>query len=392
LTYKKIINLIVILTCILLLIILSIITYQAVTITENWSWSIDFEDNQKTISSYGSLVAGIVGLLSAILLIYTILSQLYQFKKQNKQFKKQLATQENQFQEQFRLQLEQFNEEKRRNEYEERKDMFFKLKLVDTFLISIIVHLKIMAVEMKDYYEFEIEHPLLNNVLRFDVNRDTERLNKMDNLSLFKTFQHFFENESETWVKAFNDLFSIITFYNDLLEELRTNTRNHIKDKYDQKLAISNTMKIMMDKANQIALDYRGQNNRKDSQNYKDNLYYKNVENLIANYNAYLKKNENKESDFNEISQKILSPFLETVSSILQNPSVDEFGIIQLMNVVSSIRKEIYFVRITTLAYARNVENRYKEYFSIESKELKKLEKVQEMIHEKLSKLNLDNI
>lgn len=387
LIYKKFINLIVILTCIFLLIILFIITYQAVTISENWSWSIDFEDNSKTISSYGSLVAGIVGLLSAILLIYTILSQLSQFKKQNKQFKKQLTTQENQFQAQFKLQLEQFNDEKRRNEYEERKDMFFKLKLVDTFLISIIAHLKIMAIEMKDYYEFEIEHPLLNNVLRFDVNRDTERLNKMDNLSLFKTFQHFFENESETWVKAFNDLFSIVTFYNDLLEELRTNTRNHIKDKYDQKIAISNTMKIMIDMANQIVLDYR-----KDSQNYKDKRYYNNVENLISNYNAYLKKNENNESDFNEISQKIFSPFLETVSSILQNPSVDEFGIIQLMNVVSSIRKEIYFVRITTLAYARNVENRYKEYFSIESKELKELEKVQEMIHEKLSKLNLDNI
>lgn len=387
LIYKKFINLIVILTCIFLLIILFIITYQAVTISENWSWSIDFEDNSKTISSYGSLVAGIVGLLSAILLIYTILSQLSQFKKQNKQFKKQLTTQENQFRAQFKLQLEQFNDEKRRNEYEERKDMFFKLKLVDTFLISIIAHLKIMAIEMKDYYEFEIEHPLLNNVLRFDVNRDTERLNKMDNLSLFKTFQHFFENESETWVKAFNDLFSIVTFYNDLLEELRTNTRNHIKDKYDQKIAISNTMKIMIDMANQIVLDYR-----KDSQNYKDKRYYNNVENLISNYNAYLKKNENNESDFNEISQKIFSPFLETVSSILQNPSVDEFGIIQLMNVVSSIRKEIYFVRITTLAYARNVENRYKEYFSIESKELKELEKVQEMIHEKLSKLNLDNI
>lgn len=69
LTYKKFINLIVILTCVFLLIILSIITYQAVTISENWSWLIDFEDNRKTISSYGSLVAGIVGLLSAILLI-----------------------------------------------------------------------------------------------------------------------------------------------------------------------------------------------------------------------------------------------------------------------------------------------------------------------------------
>jgi uncharacterized membrane protein len=101
---KKIINISIILISSFLIIYLTIITYQVVTINKNWSWSIDFADKNNIISNYGSLAASIVALISSILLVYTIFTQLSQFKKQTKQFNKQLSLQEEQFQKQFSLQ------------------------------------------------------------------------------------------------------------------------------------------------------------------------------------------------------------------------------------------------------------------------------------------------
>jgi len=375
---KRNINIWIIIICFILLSILAIITFQAVTQTENPSLFIDFEDNKKTISSYGSLISGVVALLSAILLIYTILTQLYQFKKQNKQFKKQ-----------FKLQQDQFNEDKKRAEYEEKKDMYFKLKLVDVFLISIIVHIKVMSIEMKKYFEFEKTYPMLNNVLQFDVNKDTDRLNKMDNLSLFKTFQHFFENDNESWVKNFNDLFSIITFYNDLLEEIFVTTKNHIQTKYERKVAISFDLKTIMDKTRDLIIKYRTLELDIDQLPYNDY-----VEELIGNYNDYLKYNEKekKEADFNDISQNILLPFLENVVPISKERNYDDKDIEELLHLISSIRKIIYVVRIDSLDYANSITNRYNEYFSEESEQLRNLEEIQKIIHSKLSTLSLQNL
>ncbi|WP_431242099.1 hypothetical protein ACQ9BO_19490 [Flavobacterium sp. P21] len=188
---KKTLNLIIILGCITLVIYLAIITYQVININENWSWSIDFANKENVISNYGSIATMIVALISAILLIYTIFTQLTQFRKQTEQFNKQLTLQEDQFNKQFSLQQDQYKEDKRREEEEEKKDMYFQLRLVDTFLIYFSKHLKVMSEEIKKCYEFENKFPLLHVNVQFDINKDAERLNKLESLSLFKTFQFF---------------------------------------------------------------------------------------------------------------------------------------------------------------------------------------------------------
>ena len=195
---KKSANIFIVTICTSLMIFLGVITFQAITVNKNWQWFIDFKKENNTISSYGSLAAAIVALLSTILLIYTILTQILQFKKQNEQFKKQ-----------FELQQKQFDEEKRRAEYEERKDMYFKLQLIDVFLVSFIRHIKTMSKEISQCFQFEKENPILHVNLQFDVNRDAERLDKMESLSMFKVFQHFFEKNDENWIRNFNDLFAL---------------------------------------------------------------------------------------------------------------------------------------------------------------------------------------
>lgn len=359
----------------LLIIFLIVISYEAITTNDNWQWHIDFKNENVTISSYGSLAAAIVALLSSILLIYTILTQLQQFKKQNDQFKKQ-----------FELQKAQFEEEKKRAEYEEKKDMFFKLQLIDVFLVSFIRHIKIMSNEVLQCFQFEKENPILHVNLQFDVNRDAERLDKMESLSMFKVFQHFFERDDEDWVKNFNDLFGILNFYDELLKEMFKNNKNHVKEKYKEKKIISFELNKIIEKAKRIALKYR------KNKDYKRLPYYSSIEDLLLNYNIYLRETDGKESDLNEISQTILLPFLESVSGIIQNPNEDEFEIIDLMDLISFIRKRIFFIKSTALIYSSNLEKRYYEYFSNESDHIERLEKIHKKLKEKIESLNIRNL
>lgn len=384
---KKIINITIFLICSLLIIYLTIITYQVVTVNKTWSWSIDFTNKDNIISNYGSLAATIVALISAILLVYTIFTQLSQFKKQTKQFKKQLSLQEEQFQKQFSLQQEQYFEEKRRLEYEEKKEMYFQLRLVDTFLLYFIKHLKVMSLEIKKYYEFENQFPLLHSNMQFEINKDAERLNKLESLSLFKTFQFFFEHHNENWISDFNDLFGVVTFYDEVLKELLLNNKNHIREKYDSKFNISLQLNVIMEKAKMILIEYR-----KQFDHYKDQPYYSSIEILLTKYNQYLKKLGQKESNLDDISQNILLQFLKEIEGVLENPNDDKFGIIELLNLISNLRKEIYFIKSTALIYAKNMEKRFNEYFSEGNEHFKKLEKIQNTIHNRLSELNINKL
>ncbi len=368
---KKIINVGIIIICTSLIFFLAAISFQAVTNTHDWQWSIDFEDKKNTINSFGSLSAAVVALLSTILLIYTILTQLSQFKKQNKQFKKQ-----------FDLQKEQFEEDKKRAESEEKRDMFFKLQLVDTLLISFIKHLKIMSNEIKFCFEYEKANPILHVHLQFDVNRDAQRLNKMESLSLFKAFQFFFEKTDSNWVIIFTEIFSLLTFYENILKEMSKNNKNHIKEKYDSKVVVSFELNNIMETAKKIALRYR------ITEGFRNQPYYSNLEDLVSNYNKYLEVLNGKESDINVISQDILFPFLESVLPLINNPEQDKHGIIELINMVSSIRKRIYFIKSTAVIYSSNMEKRYNEYFSEKSNHLKEIEKLQRILHKKTTSLN----
>jgi type II secretory pathway pseudopilin PulG len=384
---KKIINISIILISSFLIIYLTIITYQVVTINKNWSWSIDFADKNNIISNYGSLAASIVALISSILLVYTIFTQLSQFKKQTKQFNKQLSLQEEQFQKQFSLQQDQYDDDKKRLEYEEKKDMYFQLRLVNTFLIYFLEHIKVMSTEIRKYYEFESQFPLLHSNLQFQINKDAERLNKLESLSLFKTFQFFFENHNENWISDFNDLFGSVSFYDEVLKELLPNNKKHTSEKYDSKLKIGSQLNGIIERTKMIAIEYR-----KRFENYETQPYYSSLENLLERQNNYLKELEQQESNFDYISQNLLLPFLKEIDGLIKNPNDDKFGIIELSNLISNLRKEIYFIKSTALIYSKNMEKRYIEYFSEGNHHLKKIEQIQNNIQNRIAELNLEDL
>ncbi len=373
---KKFINPLIIVICTGLIITLSVFTYQAVIANGSWAWFIDFKDANQTINSYGSISTAIISLLSTILLVYTIQTQLFQFKKQTQQFELQ-----------FGLQKTQFDSEKRKQEFDERKEMYFQLKFVDVYVNSFIKHIEVMGREIITYINYEKSNPLLHVNLSFNINKDAETLNKLDVISLFKTFQLFFENDNENWVKKFNELFGIITFYNDLLNELLINNKKHVTEKYDQKVNMTFEINSAMQLAQTISINYR-----KISFDYKDLPFYVDLENLVSDYNSYLKTNINKEGDFDYISKNILLPFIQNVSPILQDPNMDEYGLFELLNLVSNIRKKINFIKVTANTYVENMEKRSNEYFKEGNAHLKKLKEIQELINNKLLNTSIEDL
>jgi hypothetical protein len=265
--------------------------------------------------------------------------------------------------------------------------MYFQLRLVNTFLIYFLEHIKVMSTEIRKYYEFESQFPLLHSNLQFQINKDAERLNKLESLSLFKTFQFFFENHNENWISDFNDLFGSVSFYDEVLKELLPNNKKHTSEKYDSKLKIGSQLNGIIERTKMIAIEYR-----KRFENYETQPYYSSLENLLERQNNYLKELEQQESNFDYISQNLLLPFLKEIDGLIKNPNDDKFGIIELSNLISNLRKEIYFIKSTALIYSKNMEKRYIEYFSEGNHHLKKIEQIQNNIQNRIAELNLEDL
>jgi len=374
---KKTTNVIIAGICILLLALLLIITFQAITFRENWTYSLDFGED--IIGGYASLAGGIISLLSAILLIYTIFTQLSQFKHQDVQFKEQL-----------KLQIDQFKEGIRQQEYQDKKDLYFKLKLIDVFLISIISHLKTTAEQVHLFLEKEKEEPLAANLLFFPVDKNMDRLNDMDYISVFKAFQEFFGAEDEMWIKRFNDLFSLVNFYNDATEELRSNVKYHIKDKYERKKKIADSTQKALNNCLEIVEKYKNEL----GEGYLNHPYCSLINDFIPAYYKLLEEDieENSETNLDKLSQLIFLPFLENIMRVRAQIGFEEYGVEGLVSSISTIRKEIYGLKYDIQYFTENLEERFNSFYSSESKGMKDILEIKSFIHSKTSQLDVNNL
>ena len=204
-------RLIVVLISLLLAAGIFVITREAVLETENWKFlDLDYLGKADVISSYGSLLAGLLSSISIILLVYTILFQSKESKEQTIRFESESTKQERRFRKAHKLQKKQFKAEQRREERKEKLDLYYKLKLIGVFLESIINHVEKTGVELRRFYLAEESKPLNMNMLYFLVNKSMTKLIEMDYLSIFIAFKEFFHNREEDWTKNFNNLFGLV--------------------------------------------------------------------------------------------------------------------------------------------------------------------------------------
>jgi len=386
----KIWNIIISTIGILLAILIFFITREAVVETQNWMlFDIDFSGKEGIISGYGSLLSALLSSLSIFLLVYTILFQSKEVIKQEKRFSEEAIDQEKRFRKQLKLQKKHFKAEKNRNESNENLDLFYKLKLVEIFLGSIISHIEDTGKEVKQFFEKEKANPLNMNMLFFLVNKNMGKLIEMDHLSIYKSFRKFL-NKGDEWTKKFSELFNSVGFYKDALEELRDNYKYHNKDKFSRKSKISEDLRVIMNNGVSIIEKYK----KTYGEGYLNYPFSNLINNFIPEYYKILEDDSenSRETDLDNLSQNLLLNFIKEAMYIRSKDGFDDLGSAELISLVSSVRKDIAKLKFDCIYFANDCEDRYNTYFSLESKYLKVLIGIKNFISEGIEVIDVEKI
>jgi len=373
----------------LFLVLIYFVTSEAVLETQNWkAFDLDYTGKEGVISSYGTLLAALLSSLSIIILAYTILFQRKEAVEQAKRYEDDTITQRNRFKKQFKLQKKQFKAEREREERNVKLDLFYKLQLVDVFLETNISHIEETGIELKKFFEMEKLHPLKMNMLYFLVNKEIAKLIEMDSLSIFKAFKLFFKDDN--WTKKFNQLFNIVGFYYDALEELRVKHDYHKKDKFNRKIKIADDLKMIMDFGVKIVDRYR----KVYGETYLTYPFSNLINNFIPAYYSILDEDaENKrETDLDDLSQNLLKLFLTEAMNIRREIGFDELGTEDLVSMISSLRKDIYKLKFDCEYFANDCEIRYNLYFNVENKHFKELKELKEYINSNLREIQIEDL
>jgi len=383
-------KLIVIISSLLLAFIIFIITREAVLETQNWKFlDLDYSGKGDVISSYGALLAAILSSVSIFLLVYTILFQSQESIAQANRFSTESEKQEKRFMKEHKLQKKHFKLEKQREESKRRRNLYFKLELISEFLKTIVNHVQETGDELKKFIELEKANPLGMNMLFFLVNKNMGKLIEMDYLSIFIAFREFFAEE-ESWTKDFNSLFSLVGFNKDALDELRENFTYHKNDKYKRKLKISENLKTVMDMGFNIVDRYKDEYGK----GYLDHPLSSLINRFVPAYYKILDADDEakRETDLDKLSQGLLLKFNDDAMKIRDEFGLDNLGSKEMIALISSIRKDIYKLKFDSLYFAGNCEERYIDYFSRESNNIKELIEIKVKIERRIETINLNEL
>lgn len=128
------------------------LTIQAIYATEDWAWfKMDYTGKEGVISSYGTLIGGVLAFLSILFVLFQVYEQ--------------------------REQIEQDKRAAEQKIVEEYKNIF---KLLSSFLASVLRDINHNGKKLKDFCEAELKNPTLSNQTYFTVNNNFSRIIEMD--------------------------------------------------------------------------------------------------------------------------------------------------------------------------------------------------------------------
>ena len=148
----------------LVFILIVLITVNLIDETEDWElFGIDFQNKDEIVSSYGTLIGGILSFLSILFVLISLLEQREQILKEK---------------------LEVIEAEK--------LELLNKLKLLSSFFKSSIDNIKLQGEEMKKFYVSEKEFPSKMNKMYFTTNKNFTRVIDLDTSSIYKAINFNF--------------------------------------------------------------------------------------------------------------------------------------------------------------------------------------------------------
>ena len=310
---------------------------------------IDFTSKSDIISAYGTLIGGILSFLSILFVILTLLEQRQQILREEKIV-----------------------------ERESQQELFDKLKLLNSFLVSMIDGIKKQGEILKEYYLAEQRQPSKMNKMFFLANRNFARAVEMDSLSIYKGIRLYLKSDDPNWEKTFLNLFTLIDFYKEGLEDLRTKYVSQINFKVEEQRKIGHTFLKLMNMCATLTDDYK----IAEPTNYMSFPWTKLINEFTGEYYGYLQECEDKNeaTDFRIISDEILYEFLKVAMEFRETIGYDTYGSRYIVSFVADLRKKINEIEVHCRNYAKDIQEQYNLYFSPGNDSIKLLEELKTKI------------
>lgn len=338
---------------ILIVLLIFIFTIDVISETEDWSFlNIDFENKNKIVSAYGTLIGGILAFLSILFVLFGLLEQ--------------------------RLQI--INEKAEKIE-ESKQKLLDQLKLLSSYFKSSIDHIISQGNTFFEYSQKEQVSPSEMNTMTFNTNKNFTRIIDMNPLSIYKAIRINFQTD-ENWEKMFLNIYSIFDFYSDGLRELKEKYESQIDFKVKEQRKISFEIRTLLNQCSSLKDKYK----IKYPKEYMSYAWVKLVNDFSSSYYEYLKncKQNNETSNLRFISDNYLSPFLTEAMKLRDDPGYEKPICRKTVMLASNIIKDISEIEFNCVHYAKNIEKQFNEYFSEENKHLKELKKLKLAIDKKL--------
>lgn len=276
----------------------------------------------------------------------------------------------------------------KKEKIEEKKDL---LKLISSFLSSIINDIKIQGKDLKTFYEKELKHPTLSNQTYFTVNDNFNRIVEMDYMSVYKSFRHFFKGE-EDWEKKFLNFYRDIDFYLKITPHLREKYTSQMDEKIKLKYSIQANIQSFLTDLHNIRNKYIN-TYPIPPYNLFNFVYFNTITEFwldYRNYTNYINNSNNNsgiDSNLTWLKTTYYKPLFNELLSLLKNRVPYEFeGVEQLTEDLGAIIIKIDQLEIFAINYAKDVKKYCDTYFMDDSENLKNLIEFKEFIDITLKK------
>lgn len=250
---------------------------------------------------------------------------------------------------------------KERDIANEKIDCYNKLNLLNVDLESIIIDIELKASNLKEYYENEKAFPFETHLLFRTPSKKYTRILEIDRLSVYKGY-NLFLSQRKNWLKDFSNMYSLLDFLPEFLDDLYIKYDSHSKDIFEKKIAVRNGLLNLLRELSRIINFYLEENSRQNylsfpaSQlaNESIRIYYN-----IINESFDENNNPVRETDFNKISNEFLKSLITEVLKLREDENTYDRRLEPSIEIASDLRKQIYDIKTRALEFAGNIEVQY---------------------------------
>ncbi|MGX5685682.1 hypothetical protein ACWKWW_14060 [Chryseobacterium cucumeris] len=333
----------VIIIAILCFILIIFFTYNVIAEEPNRTFKLDFINKFDIISSYATLISGLLTFLSILFVIYALVSQKNEI-------------------------LEKENSERK----QEQKDLLEHYNVLLYYLKTLLDSLETLNESLKEYTKFELINPTINNALLIEINKNFTRIVDMDVKSTFKSFQSIYKTQNNEI--DFVNLYKYIDFYSELYFSVKKDYEDTKKFKYDKLVEYGfEVLELYNKKADMI-----------DS--YKDEFptiylhkpWVEKVNKSINDYYKYIDDCERtkQQNNFDYISENIFKTFIESALALRANIGYQGHNEKEILRMTSTLRKKLFYIKSRIYNNAETLENIRSTYIDGDSEHLKKFKEL----------------